>query len=294
MNRAWVILLSVLSLVSAAAADLTVGTWNVRMLSANSRDATERGLILDQLERFDLVALQEVRDDSIVGILTNGLRARGGTWDWVQSAAVGTAPNDERYAWVWRTDRVQLVGGVETWDDVGDLFIREPSWASFRAGAFDFTVITVHTLYGDTMAERRAEAQLLDDVWLAVRSGDLGGERDVLLVGDLNLPPDDRGFDELRAVADPLFGPDAQTTIADNTLDNVWLDLGATREWTGEAGVVRFDEAPPFDGDDAAASLAVSDHRPLWATFRTDGPDDDGPDVTGVDGWTWGQVKREP
>ena len=45
-------------------------------------------------------------------------------------------------------------------------------------------------------------------------------------------------------------------------------------EYTGQNGVDDFD-VTVFDNDDKAASLAVSDHRPIWATFRTDGVDDD-------------------
>ena len=45
-------------------------------------------------------------------------------------------------------------------------------------------------------------------------------------------------------------------------------------EYTGQNGVDDFD-VTVFDNDDRAASLAVSDHRPVWATFVTDEVDDD-------------------
>ena len=44
-------------------------------------------------------------------------------------------------------------------------------------------------------------------------------------------------------------------------------------EYTGESGIDRFDEIH-FGNDDAAASLAVSDHRPVWGIFRIDADDD--------------------
>jgi hypothetical protein len=48
-----------------------------------------------------------------------------------------------------------------------------------------------------------------------------------------------------------------------------------------------------FENDDKAASLAVSDHRPIWATFDMDGPDDDGlRAATAVVPVGWGMVKR--
>lgn len=90
----------------------------------------------------------------------------------------------------------------------------------------------------------------------------------------------------------PLFTGAVRTTISDASLyDIIWLDPQYTSEYTGQSGVDRYDETA-FAGDDRAASLAVSDHRPVWAVFRTDGPDDDGPGVpVAVPQRTWGQVK---
>ena len=52
-----------------------------------------------------------------------------------------------------------------------DGFIREPAAADFQAGTFDFTLITVHSIFWGYKAERRAEAELLDKVYAAVQDG---------------------------------------------------------------------------------------------------------------------------
>ena len=49
--------------------------------------------------------------------------------------------------------------------------------------------------------------------------------------------------------------------------------------YTGNSGIERFDEIH-FGNDDAAASLPVSDQRPVWGTFHID-IDDDGLDLAG-------------
>ena len=56
--------------------------------------------------------------------------------------------------------------------------------------------------------------------------------------------------------------------------DNFCFDPAFVSEYDGQNGVDDFD-VTVFDNDDRAASLAVSDHRPIWAPFRTDGVDDD-------------------
>ncbi|HJN29963.1 MAG TPA: hypothetical protein QF604_18825, partial [Candidatus Latescibacteria bacterium] len=94
--------------------------------------------------------------------------------------------------------------------------------------------------------------------------------------------------DEVDFLLDPVFS-NVKTTISDASLyDNFWWD--SITEWTGESGIDRFDEAV-FGDDDGAASLAVSDHRPIWVTFRTD-VDDDGTNApTSVRRRNWGGIK---
>ncbi|MEW6755719.1 MAG: SEC-C metal-binding domain-containing protein [Candidatus Latescibacterota bacterium] len=87
-------LLGLLLLHSAApAAQITVDSWKVRLLSANARDGGERTQILDRLVPFDLVALQEVKDDAIIAILVDSLNARGLPCAAQQSPALGIPPN---------------------------------------------------------------------------------------------------------------------------------------------------------------------------------------------------------
>jgi hypothetical protein len=87
------------------------------------------------------------------------------------------------------------------------------------------------------------------------------------------------------------------TTISENArslYDNFWFDPAYVREYAGQNGVDDFD-VTVFANNDKAASLAVSDHRPIWARFRTDMVDDD-PSRAGtvVPPRSWGVIKRSP
>ena len=65
-----------------------------------------------------------------------------------------------------------------------------------------------------------------------------------------------------------------RTTISQASLyDNIWLPA-STVEYSGRYGIDRFDQRV-FGNDDDAASLAVSDHRPVWAVFEIGIGDDD-------------------
>jgi competence ComEA-like helix-hairpin-helix protein len=114
-----------------------------------------------------------------------------------------------------------------------------------------------------------------------------------MILGDFNLPPDDSGFVELATLLTPLFTGEIRTTISDASLyDNIWFDPAYVREWTGERGIDRFDEVA-FGNDDEAASAAVSDHRPVWAKFRTDQDDDGFEAAAAAPEATLGQVRAE-
>ncbi len=272
------------------AGELRIASFNVRILSTGSRDGAELEQIADRLQQFEVLAIQEVRDEEVIGRLLAILEGRGLPYRALISAAVGRTSATERYAFLWRADKVELIGTDSFYPDSADVFIREPFMASFRAGEFDFALVTIHTIFGNMIGQRRAEAGYLDEVYAWAQEAD-PDEQDVILLGDFNLPAEDPGFDELRLILLPLFSGQDQTTIADNALDNIWIEVRHTIEWNGEVGIDRFDETI-FGGDDQAASLAVSDHRPIWAMFSVDGPDDDGfGEPTAAEGVSWGGIK---
>ena len=103
-------------------------------------------------------------------------------------------------------------------------------------------------------------------------------EQDVILLGDFNRNPDDQSaYAPLLSIPsmEHLFQLPEKSHIKDSSLyDNIFFQTDHVTEYTGDSGIERFDETH-FGNDDAAASLAVSDHRPVWGIFRID-TDDDG------------------
>ncbi len=243
-----------------------IATWNIRMLSDGSRDPSEVTKIVNLIDEYDLVAIQEARDTRVL----DRMKAKLPGWTYIASQKVGRGQK-EIYAFFWRTSRVSRIGRPWTLMDRQDLFIREPFAATFRAGKFDFTLCTVHVLFGKSKSQRRKELVLMDEYVAAIQSAN-ESEQDILLVGDFNFPPDDIGWQ--LAGWTPLFKAPMKTTIGDKSLyDNIWIDPEHTSEFTGEKGVNRFDQAL-YGNDLKKASLEVSDHRPVWAVFSTQEDDD--------------------
>jgi len=250
----------------ARSGTVSIASWNIRMLSDRSRNNDELHAISSIIKRYDLIAIQEVHDTKVLTRLQSFLPG----YAVAASSKVGRG-RKERYAFFWRKDKIELIGEPAVFHDPGDIFIREPYTATFRAGEFDFTLCTIHILFGSGPVERRKELIYLDEVAEQIQAAN-GAEQDVILLGDFNFPPTDRGWQLAGWTA--LFQEPIKTTIGDKSLyDNIWIEPKATTEFSGDRSMFSFD-ATLYAGDLKRASLEVSDHRPVSARFRIDIDDD--------------------
>ncbi|GAB4164319.1 MAG: hypothetical protein Kow00107_10790 [Planctomycetota bacterium] len=257
---------------------LELASWNVRVFSSSSRDDYELGKICEVLQRYDFVALQELRDTEVLNRSVKILKDRGFPFSFVVSPKVGSGTHKEMYAFLFRTDAVSHLGFPSLYPDPGDRFIREPFVGHFRSGNFDFSIATVHVIYKSRNApERAVELSALADVFKWVQEVNRN-ENDVLLTGDFNEHPDSPRFARLLSIEGLemlIRGSDVTTVIFDSSLyDNIAFSAKYTsHEYSDTCGVFKFDEEM-FSSDDEA-SRVCSDHRPVWARFATDLADDD-------------------
>jgi endonuclease/exonuclease/phosphatase family metal-dependent hydrolase len=257
-----------------------IATWNLRKFS--DRDdagqyppdlVTIAKIIKDN--SFDVVAVQEVQLASGGNAVQKLRRQLGEPWRVEITAATGNQLK-ERYAFLYRSDRVELLGTPAIIDGPeAAQFDRRPGVASFRSGSFDFTLVTVHLWYGDKAnnPKRRQEATALARFAkdLAAR----GPERDVIVLGDFNEMRSGGNLHLFESQGWMRVDRDQPTNLGSNEVyDNILFDLKFTREYADGAGVVRFDETM-FGDDDKRAAREVSDHRPVWAEFNTTLGDDD-------------------
>ncbi|HLM26114.1 MAG TPA: endonuclease/exonuclease/phosphatase family protein [Thermoleophilaceae bacterium] len=274
---------------------LLLATWNVANFEVQEREEAHLDLIAEIVGWFDLVALQEIRDD-VTGL--RALKARlPRPWQILFSEAAG---NDERQAFVYDSRKV-AVG-----EKVGKLtvpppslkhaggegfrgFDRNPYLAGFHAGDLTFLLANVHSIWGGTGAEdlRRRTAETRAVAWWCdKRARDPNAySTDIFALGDFNLPKAAAGdpvFDELtrRGLRLPEHQTVIGTTIAreEKHYDQVaYLPRHSQADLTGEGGVFDYDAVLFRDlwedrGDvdyDRYAKWAISDHRPLWVELRT-------------------------
>lgn len=246
---------------------ILIASWNIRDFSDHSRNDTELAQICGVLCLFDLVAIQEVLDTTVLDRAVTILKDQYGLdYAYLDSPKSGTsAATAEIYAFLYRKDSVVSIGMGSVVSQAMATLTREPFYALFKAGNFDFYIVDTHLLSAKKDAER--EAVQIARAYRAIQA--LDAEDDVILLGDFNLTPRDPAFADLKSIPSmTCVDESVPTTIRDHLDDNLWFEAGFTREYTGDFGIYKFDE-DLFANDDKAASLAVSDHRPVWARFST-------------------------
>ena len=278
---------------------LVLATWNVANLGVQERRQADYALIAEVVSWFDLVALQEVNED-LAGL--QGLRAElpkryralysdaGGNHErmtFVYDATklevleevgeVAFAPSDYR--------RVVLPGITQRFDG----FDRNPYLATFTVGGLTISLVNVHLFFGSDSKRSKNRRSL--EAYAVARYADLrrtsphSPTRDIVALGDFNLPkaqPGDPIYEALTRRG--LHLPQHSTQIgsnlnSDSHYDQVAFFPGETAsDFTGRSGVFDFDGAvfarlwatrgrADFQ---AYVRYHLSDHRPLWAEFRTD------------------------
>lgn len=154
---------------------LLLATWNIREFDSNSygsRLPESYFYIAEIISRFDLVAVQEVRED--LRALRHLMKLMGPWWDYIGTDITeGTSGNGERLVFLYDTRKVKFrniagevvlapsrtrasaeddapaaAGEAEVAVQAQEQLARTPFLCAFQAEWFKFSLCTVHIYYG--------------------------------------------------------------------------------------------------------------------------------------------------
>ena len=281
---------------------LLVATWNVANLGAQQRRSTDRSLIAEIMTWFDVIAVQECREDfsdlfDIHQQLPKSYRV-------IMSDVAG---NDERMAFLYDSGKLKIL------DEIGEIafppsrykgvklpgiqqqfngFDRTPYLVAFSANGTSLMLVNVHLYFGDDSTpsmDRRSLETFAVAKWAdARRKSRFSFTRELLVLGDFNMPksqPGDPIFKALTRLGLEL--PDHSTQIAsaiasDANYDQIAFLPETTRNcFTGLKGVFDYDAVifPELWGDGskmknfrAYLRYYISDHRPMWVQLSMPKP----------------------
>lgn len=273
---------------------MNLATWNIREFGKRSRKPKSLHYIAEVIGRFDLVALTEVRRD--LSELKRVMEILPPFWDFlVSDYGSDRAANGERIAYLFDKRVVRFTGLAAEADPPRTRrdgkyvskyeWWRSPYIATFRSGNYEFMVVTVHIRWGKGEEERMEPLRGLAQ-WVKRRSKDrdhLGSQRDILVVGDMNIPSRDSKLFRMlkrhrlllpKAIAE-LKQCGATTNLSRKaTYDQILHHATNPERFTDEAGILDFymqDYKPlyPELNSKHEFTFEMSDHLPLWIQLDT-------------------------
>ncbi len=258
--------------------NLLIATWNIQQFSNNK---TQRALqyMADICERFDLIAIQEVKTN-LTG-LSKLQELLPGNYKILVSDPTG---NNERLAFLYDKRSVIPTGlvceigfPVSAQTHTGYQLHRMPYCVSFKAGRFDFVIASAHIYYGQSKAEKEQRKIEIDTLAKHIFKRSKTHrtkvfDRDFFVVGDFNIEEyGDQFFAALQSngFVMPEHMNELKTNfLRDKTFDKIaWVNRPSFR-FTGQCNVVPFGEAVFQELEIKERKKKISDHLPLWAEFQ--------------------------
>lgn len=294
---------------------VVVASWNLREFGKSKfgyRGPEPYYYIASILDRFDLVALQEIRSLYSLQRLRTLL---GSHWDYlVTDVTLGRSGNAERMAYLFDTRKVRFSGLAaelvlpDKAKGTTLQFARSPYIAGFRAGWAQLNLCTVHIYYGKGVKDDPRRVREITDLAKTIADNARGyysgrapvnddtsraKPEDILLLGDFNIF--NRQDVTMEALTKAGFSvPEGLEQIpGSNVARNKHYDqiahyrTRATLRPTGHAGVFDFFEHVYRLEDESVykkevpkgtyknwRTFQMSDHLPMWCEFRIDSMDD--------------------
>lgn len=289
--------------------NLLIGTWNIRGFDSmtpkwrsRSGDSPIRDLgdilsIAEIVSRFDVVAIQEVRQSAEAFLAM--MEVLGERWAFlVTDVTRGKEGNSERLAFVFDQERVSPAGLacelVVAADQAGiqgsvlrKQFARTPYAVSFAVGQEAFTLVTLHVTWGKRAKDRIPELTGIAE-WLArwAKGKDPWGTN-LIALGDFNIDRKDdplyqaftstglRPPDPLNHVPRTIFEDPDPTADPNHRhfYDQIAWFAGAggvpalTLEYSN-AGMFYFPDVSSPATTTSQLSWRISDHFPLWVELK--------------------------
>lgn len=258
--------LFVLCFFQVSAQKIRVCSWNLKDFG-QSKSEEEISFIANLVKGFDVLAIQEVvagyGGPKAVIRLTEALNRSGTQWEYTFSHGTSSDRySKERYAFIWKSAKVQKVGEAWLEKDYHLQIDREPYFARFKAGKKTFTLSSFHARPKSKQPEMEIKYfKFLPDLY----------PNDVLIFcGDFNLPQSHTVFNPLRKMGYTSALVKQKTSlkqrcINDNCLaseyDNFYYPEDKLK--VSDTGIIHF----YTDFPELKEARKISDHVPVYLEF---------------------------
>ena len=237
-------------------------SWNIQNFGQSKSDA-ELEFIANLVRNYDFVALQEVVAGNggaqAVAKLADILNRKGAKWDYAISNPTKSSPyKTERYAFLWKTKNIKLIG--KPWLDAfyEANIEREPYMATFEYDKKQFTLVNFHAVPKKDQPE--TEIKYFKNFLTSYPNLEL------IFLGDFNCPSSHSVFIPLKNKGYRSVFEGQKTSLKTKCVNNNCLAseydtvLLSTKFEIKKCEVVQFHE----NFKDLKVARKVSDHLPIW------------------------------
>lgn len=239
-------------------------SWNIENIG-KSKSNQDIAFIANTIKDYDVVAIQEV----VAGIggaqaiarLSDELNRKGDKWNYVVSEATSSsAYKAERYAFIWKTNTVQIIGRPWLEQKYNLEIDREPFYATFQYKGKQFTLVNFHAI----TQKKQPETEIKYFKFLTLEYPSLN----LLFVGDFNCPQSHTVFNPLKKMGYKSLLIGQKTSLKKSCLNNECLAsefdnmyYNVSKITIKRSGYIPFYEK--FNSLQEART--ISDHVPVWA-----------------------------
>lgn len=249
---------------------ISLVSWNIRDLG-ESKDENEIYQIAQILRDFDVIAIQEVvakdpKGAQAIAKIADYLNRMGSKWDYrisdpTQSPSVYIS---ERYAFLWKTSRIQMLNAAYLDNELANICDREPFIGLFKhkKGNDPFWVVNFHSRRFDNHPEEEIKHFVAYPKRLQTNR--------VIIAGDFNLDEKHEVWQNFYASGFKNALSDSKTTLklkckngsyTNHAIDNIFGSNGISIFQSGKIDFVQNCESLKL-------AREISDHLPVYIEFK--------------------------
>ena len=241
-------------------------SWNIENFGKSKSEETIN-YIANTLREYDIIAIQEVvagyGGAQAVAKLADELNRKGAKWDYVISDPTSSsAYKTERYAFIWKTNKVKKIGRPWLEQKYHLEIDREPYFCTFEYENKQFTVVNFHAI----TKKRQPETEIKYFKFLPEEYPTLN----LIFAGDFNCPQSHTVFNPLKKMGYESILVGQKTSLKQecknekclaSEFDNMYFN--SLKVNTIQSGIILFYK----NFNSLKEARTVSDHIPIWFEF---------------------------
>jgi deoxyribonuclease-1-like protein len=241
-------------------------SWNLENFG-KSKSKIEIAFMAETVREYDIIAIQEVvagyGGAQAVAKLAAELNRKGTKWDYVISEPTSGSPyHKERYAFIWKTSKLKLIGSAWLEKTFHLEIEREPFYCTFQYNNKKFTLVNFHAIPKSKQPER--------EIKYLKKLADKYSSLNLIFVGDFNCPQSNTVFNPLKKIGYKSILAGQKTSLKQKCKNNVCLAseydnmyYKNTKTRNINSGIIPFYKK--FYSLKEARK--ISDHIPIWFEF---------------------------